>query len=148
MGTAGRIRIAAEITAAERAKRPVALVVSAMSKVTDLLLDTLRHAEGGDRATMEQNIAGLRERHETAARELLRSPDEVLMGIAGLIAEFERISQGILLLSDRPPRSVDEALAVGERLAALLLAAYLTETGSANHTQTFPGLQVGLASQM
>ena len=62
MGSADRIRIAASITAAERAKRPVAIVVSAMSKVTDLLLDTLRHAEAGDRATMDKNIAGLRER--------------------------------------------------------------------------------------
>ena len=130
MGTAGRIRIAAEITAAERAKRPVAVVVSAMSKVTDMLLDTLRHAEGGDRATMERNIAALRERHEAVANELLRVPDGVLTGIAGLIAEFERISQGILLLGDRPPRSVDEAMAIGERLTALILAAYLTETGT------------------
>lgn len=131
MGSADRIRIAAEITTSERLKRPVAVVVSAMSKVTDMLLDTLRHAEGGDRATMEKNIAGLRERHETTARELLRTPDEVLAGIAGLIGEFERISQGILLLGDRPPRSVDEAVAIGERLTALILAAYLTETGTA-----------------
>ena len=36
MGSADRIRIAAGITVAERAKRPVAIVVSAMSKVTDL----------------------------------------------------------------------------------------------------------------
>jgi aspartokinase/homoserine dehydrogenase 1 len=130
MGTAGRIRIAADITAAERAKRPVAIVVSAMSKVTDLLLDTLRHAEGGDRATMENNIAGLRERHENTARELLAAPGAVLAGISGLIAEFERISQGILLLGDRPPRSVDEAVAIGERLTALILAAYLTANGT------------------
>ena len=124
LGSAGRIRIAADITAAERARRPVAVVVSAMSKETDLLLDTLRHAEGGDRATMDTNIAGLRERHETTARELLRAPDAVLAGINGLMAEFERIAQGILLLGERPPRSVDEAVAIGERLTALILAAY------------------------
>ena len=67
MGSADRIKIAAGITAAERAKRPVAIVVSAMSKVTDLLLDTLRQAENGDRPAVEKNITGLRERHETTA---------------------------------------------------------------------------------
>jgi aspartate kinase len=131
MGSASRIRTAAAITAAERAKRPVAIVVSAMSKVTDLLLDTLRQAESGERAAVEKNIAGLRERHETAARELLAAPEAVIAGIGALVAEFERISQGILLLGDRPPRSVDEAVAIGERLTALLIAAFLTETGTA-----------------
>lgn len=130
MGSADRIRISAGITASERAKRPVAIVVSAMSKVTDLLLDTLRHAEAGDRATMEENIAGLRNRHETTARELLQNPASVLDGIHSLVAEFDRIAQGILLLGDRPPRSVDEAVAIGERLTALLIAAYLTESGT------------------
>jgi aspartate kinase len=130
MGSADRIRTAAAITTAERAKRPVAIVVSAMSKVTDLLLDTLRRAESGDRAATEKNIAGLRERHETAARELLAAPGAVIAGINTLVAEFERISQGILLLGDRPPRSVDEAVAIGERLTALLIAAFLTENGT------------------
>ena len=49
VGSAERMRAAAGLAARERAKRPVVMVVSAMSKITDLLLDTMRHAEGGDR---------------------------------------------------------------------------------------------------
>lgn len=130
MGDAARIRVAAEITADARTKRPVAIVVSAMSKVTDRLLDTLRHAEIGDRATVDKNIALLRERHENTARELLAYPSAVMDGIRALIADFERIANGILLLGDRPPRSVDEAIAIGERLTALIIAAHLTESGT------------------
>ena len=130
MGSAERIRVSAGIAAAERANRPVAIVVSAMSKVTDLLLETLRQAENGNRAAVDANVAGLRERHETTARELLTSPDAVVAGIGVLVGEFERIAQGMLLLGDRPPRSVDEAVAIGERLTALIIAAYLTETGT------------------
>ena len=63
--------MAAGLAAAERARRPVAVVVSAMSKITDLLLDTMRHAEAGDRAGMDANLAALRARHEDACRELL-----------------------------------------------------------------------------
>ena len=98
-----------------------------MSKITDLLLDTLRHAEAGDRAGLDSNIARLRERHLATCRELLPPERQAAAEaeIARLIAEFERIAGGMLMLSEMPPRSVDEAVAIGERLSALLIAAYL-----------------------
>jgi aspartate kinase len=48
-----------------------------------------------------------------------------------IIGEFERIVNGMALLNDRPPRSVDEAVAIGERLSALLTAEYLESQGVA-----------------
>ena len=132
VGSAGRIRVAAELVAAERAKRPVLVVVSAMSKITDLLLDTMRHAEAGDHSGIETNLAVLRARHEEACRELLpagRQPS-VQATVHELIAEFERIVKGMAMLNVRPPRSVDEAVATGERLSALLVAERLTAAGT------------------
>ena len=126
MGSADRMRVAAQIALAEKAKRPVAIVVSAMSKVTDLLLDTMRLAERGEKDMVAENIAALRERHADTAREL---GVDAGAGLQGLVAEFERISSGIALLGERPPRSVDEAVAIGERLSALLLAAYVRALG-------------------
>ena len=46
-------------------------VVSAMSQVTDLLLNTLRHAEAGDEAGIEANLERLAQRHLEACDELL-----------------------------------------------------------------------------
>jgi len=131
MGSAERIRVAAEICAAEQRRRPVAAVVSAMSKITDLLLETMRRAESGDREGVEQDIRRLRQRHEQACLELLPADRQaaVLEGIQNLIAAFERITGGIALLGEWPPRSVDEALSIGERLSALLMAAYLESQG-------------------
>ena len=60
MGSAERIRVAAAISAEQRRKRPVVVVVSAMSKVTDLLITTLRIAEKGD-ALREQACGGIDE---------------------------------------------------------------------------------------
>ena len=57
VGSAERMRVAARIAAGEREKRPVAVVVSAMSKITDLLLATMRYAEAGDRAWIVANLA-------------------------------------------------------------------------------------------
>jgi aspartate kinase len=131
VGSAARMRIAARLAAEERARRPVAIVVSAMSKITDLLLDAMRHAEAGDAAGLERDVAALRERHHDACRELL--PEErhapVRMEIERLIADFERIARGMAMLNMRPPRSVDEAVSTGERLSALLISEYLNAQG-------------------
>ena len=132
MGSAERMRVAGGILSDERGRRPVVAVVSAMSGVTDLLLDTLRHAEGGDEAGLESNLKKLRERHLETCRELLPAErqEAVLAGIQSLIGDFERIANGVRMLGERPPRSVDEAVAIGERLSALLMAAYLESQGT------------------
>src|SRR5579871_6637851 len=131
VGSAERMRVAAALTARESRNRPVAIVVSAMSKITDLLLATMRHAEAGDHAGIEANLAALRARHEDACRELLPEArrSQVSARLHGVIREFERIVNGMAMLNERPPRSVDEAVAVGERLSALLVADYLESTG-------------------
>ncbi len=127
VGSADRMRVAARIGAEQKLKRPTLLVVSAMSKVTDLLLDSMRHAEGGDTAGLEANIRILEQRHQQACRELLPAASQpgALAGIEELMATFRRITGGMLMLGHRPPSSADEALAVGEKLSALLIAAFL-----------------------
>ena len=132
MGSAERIRVAAAICTEQQVQRPVLAVVSAMSGVTDLLLGALRHAEGDDEAGIESSIRSLTERHEKTCHELLREPtrcDRAMAGIGELIADFHRIAHGMLMLGDRPPKSVDEAISIGERLSALMTAEYLEASG-------------------
>ncbi|HCC58153.1 MAG TPA: aspartate kinase [Solibacterales bacterium] len=134
VGSAERIRIAARLVALEAANRPVLTVVSAMSKITDLLLDTMKHAEAGDGAGVQRNIAELEHRHTSACLELLPpgAQPAALEGIHALIGEFQRIVVGMKMLGDRPARSVDEAVSIGERLSALLMAAFLASEGVAS----------------
>lgn len=134
MGSAERMRAAAEIVSKECTKRPVCVVVSAMSKVTDLLLDTLRHAELGDRTAVDGNLRILLERHKQTCDELLNGPvthlhESAANAVQSLMAEFHRIADGMFMLSACPPRSVDAAIAIGERLSSVLLAHYLKSVG-------------------
>jgi aspartate kinase len=136
MGSAARMRVAADIISEQRRNHPVAVVVSAMSKVTDLLLETLRHAELGDRSAVDANLRVLLNRHFQACNELLAEPpgaarfrEPAVNAVQSLVTEFHRIANGILMLGERPPRSVDEAIAIGERLSAALLAHYLQGCG-------------------
>jgi aspartate kinase len=116
-----------------------------MSGVTDLLLGALRHAEADDEAGIESSIHSLSERHEKTCHELLSEParcDRALAGVRELIADFRRIAHGMLMLGDRPPRSVDEAIAIGERLSALMIAEYMEASGIPAHAINAAGLIV------
>jgi bifunctional aspartokinase / homoserine dehydrogenase 1 len=135
MGSAVRMRVAADIIVEQQRQRPTLVVVSAMSKITDALLETMRRAELGDRAVVEANIQSLLDRHLETCNELFENLDSSLRSAAvsavhSLVREFQRITNGIAMLGERPPRSVDEALAVGERLSSALLAFYLEATGT------------------
>jgi aspartate kinase len=104
-----------------------------MSKVTDLLLDTTRHAEAGDDAGIDRNLALLESKHREAAQDLIPAGElpRINDGISELIAEFRRIVNGMRMLGHRPPRAVDEAIAIGERLSALLVCEHLRSQGIA-----------------
>jgi aspartokinase/homoserine dehydrogenase 1 len=132
MGSAERIKVAARLTTEQHAQRPVVIVVSAMSQVTDLLLDAMRKAEAGDEAGLDADLQALEERHSACCRELMPagSREAAQAGVHALVEEFARIARGILMLGERPAQSVDKAVATGERLSALLLAAYLESQGT------------------
>ncbi|HMF78114.1 MAG TPA: aspartate kinase [Bryobacteraceae bacterium] len=130
MGSAERMRVAAQLIAEQAANRPVVVVVSAMSKVTDLLLETLRRAELEETSAVDANVQVLLNRHLDTCRQLLGDVGASFSAdIESLVSEFRRIAYGILMLGERPPRSVDEAIAIGERLSAVLLAQYLEASG-------------------
>jgi aspartate kinase len=133
VGSGDRMRVACDLIAAQASRRPVLAVVSAMSKITDLLLDTTRHAEGGDLAGLDQNLRQLEARHFEAVENLIPAADQarVRQKIGDIVADFRRIVNGIQMLGHRPPRTVDEAVAVGERLSALLVTEHLKSRGLA-----------------
>jgi aspartate kinase len=136
MGSAERMRAAGEIISAQQKQCPVTVVVSAMSKVTDLLLETLRHAELGDRTAVDSRLRRLLNHHLETCEDLFeetasatRFRQAAYEAVQSLVSAFHRIANGILMLGEQPPRSVDEALAIGERLSCALLAHYLESMG-------------------
>lgn len=133
VGSAARMKVACDLIAAEAAMRPVTAVVSAMSKITDLLLETTRHAEADDKAGLERGLETLESRHLDAARELVAPEDlsRVQQSVQDLVGDFRRIVSGMRMLGHRPPRAVDEAIAIGERLSALLVSEHLQSRGIA-----------------
>lgn len=132
VGSPESIDRAVRLIAAEAQQSRVAVVVSAMSQVTNMLFDALAAGSRGDRSTLESRLKEIRTKHIHACNELL-PPDrrsEVTEQMEGILEEFGRIARGMLLLRERPPRSVDEAAPTGERLSALLVSEALQARGT------------------
>lgn len=133
VGSPQRIETAARLIAQSTASHSVVVVLSAMSKVTDVLLDTLNLAEQGQLEDVEANLVSLRQRHKEACAVLLPvdTQEAANARIDQIIDDFARIARGMLMLGEKPPRSVDEAVPTGEKLSVLLCTALLRSRGVA-----------------
>lgn len=124
-------RVADIVVDAGRGGGRLVVVVSAMSKVTDGLIDSMRRAVAGHIDGSHDVLDGLLERHRRAAQELL-GPDNrprfeaVLDEASGNLADLLRVM-------GRHPGTrralEDEIVAHGEHLSSWLLALTLREQG-------------------
>src|SRR3990167_5182146 len=117
-----------------REHAPVVVVVSAMSTVTEALLESARSAAaGGNERGVEEKLEHLRQKHLRAIEELFPGPrrEQVTKAVSEILAEFEKLCAGMALLRELPLRAMDAGLSVGERLSATLLARYLDDQGIA-----------------
>ncbi len=132
VGTPDAIRRAARLVTERAGRRSVAVVVSAMSQVTNQLLAILDAAARGDTDSVRKSMGQVRDKHLQACDELLPKAVRAAVqeSIESILGDFERIAKGMLLLRECPQRSVDEAVPAGERLAALLLSELLSASGT------------------
>jgi aspartate kinase len=130
VGGPDALRRVTEIVRAARADWPrVAVIVSAMSGVTDALLGAAAAAARGDEALPRQAAADLRARHLTALRELAPSADDVAQIISAQLDEFSALCHAIGVLGEASPRALDAISSLGERMSAPLVAAALSAAG-------------------
>lgn len=124
-------KVAAIVHAAAR-ESALVVVVSAMSGVTNELLEAAKHAAAGDRAAVQEIFNHLRARHRAAIRELIHSIPErgrVNLQVEQILQKGEQLCEGTALLRELTPRTRDVISSLGERLSAPMVAAALNERG-------------------
>jgi aspartate kinase len=122
-------------TARGRDGRGPAVVVSAMSGVTDLLLGIASAAgSGGGTADALARIEQLRERHLAAVRELAAANDHdaLTTEINATLDQLAAVAQALTVLREVSPRTLDVIAAVGELLSSRIVAAALNAAGVAS----------------
>jgi len=130
VGDAKAIERAVSIVEARLAARPV-VVVSAMARVTDQLLEMARAAGSGDRKAALTLARELRERHYTTAGELLGTAlfTQFHSDLGSEFEALEELLRGISAVGELTPRTTDHVASFGEVLSAKLVAAALTAHG-------------------
>jgi len=128
LATPATIRGVGRIVIEARRREPVIVVVSAFQGVTNQLLECARLAEHED-GTHEEAFESIARRHRAAVSKLVKKRRaRVRAQVDALLAELQSTLQGIHLLRHCPLRALDMTASFGERLSAVIVAAYLDET--------------------
>ncbi|MBL7802158.1 MAG: bifunctional aspartate kinase/homoserine dehydrogenase I [Saprospiraceae bacterium] len=107
-----------------------AVVFSAFSKVTDTLIEMARRAAQGDQTYIDL-LDQVRTRHFETAKNLLRPElyEAVAAPMAEKFTDLANVLQGIFLLREVSPRSLDFVVSFGERNSAFIIAHAMQQAG-------------------
>jgi bifunctional aspartokinase / homoserine dehydrogenase 1 len=110
----------------------VVVITSAMSGVTDLLLQSATFAMEGKTDSLPETESMLREKHFSAADLLIK--DEKLRDAAKgeincLIQLFVDLCRAMAVLGEASPRAMDAVASLGERMSVRLLGAVVESAG-------------------
>jgi aspartate kinase len=127
VGDAKAIGRLVEIVRGRLKQRPV-VVVSAMARVTDQLLQMARASGNGDRKTALTLARELRERHYNTAGELLGTAlfTQFHSDLGTEFEDLEELLRGISAVGELTPRTTDHVASFGEVLSSKLVAAALS----------------------
>lgn len=129
-----RLEQVVEIVGRERARGPLAVVVSALGDSTDLLQQAASAAAAGDRASAAARAQEVAQRLGEAAAmpALLARAEEraaLLDELEATRARLSRLLEGLALVGDCGPGPRDQVLSFGEQLSALVVSALLSASG-------------------
>jgi aspartate kinase len=144
VGSGQHILEAAEIIRENRARETV-VVVSAMSTVTNQLVEMAENAINGVTEDDIKNFAGhLREKHAQAIRAAVSEEHQELplIEVERLSRELEKVLVGISYVGELTPRSYDYVVSFGERLSAPIVSGALKSLGV--ESSWFTGYEAGI----
>lgn len=133
VGDAACIARVAQIVKQAGDEGPIVAVVSAMSGVTNRLIDAANLSALGESKQVDAIFGSLRRQHEAAIASLIQDEarrKRVAGCIAKIFDEGERLCRGTELLHELTPRTLDSISSLGERLSAPMVAGALAELGA------------------
>lgn len=111
-------------------EKPV-VVVSALSKVTDALIEMARLASGGSLPESNKLLLDIRQRHFTVLASLAEDSvhDETQADLQVLLDGLQEVLRGIAALGELSPRTMDNVLSFGEVMSSRIVTAAFRQRG-------------------
>jgi aspartokinase/homoserine dehydrogenase 1 len=133
VGDASCIARVAQIVKQAATEGPIIAVVSAMSGVTNRLIDAANLSALAEGRQVEAIFASLHLQHETALAVLVPNDarrKRIATCLSKIFEEGQRLCRGTALLRELTPRTLDAISSLGERLSAPMIAGALAELGT------------------
>jgi aspartokinase/homoserine dehydrogenase 1 len=130
IGSAGRIRNVADIIREGLSRTRLVVVVSAIHKVTDMLLDTAKLASGGQ-SEYKKKLEDIETLHLSIARELFGAENlkTATDWLAAELNELHDVVHGVFLLRELSDKSTALVLSYGERFSSFMVSLFLNQEG-------------------
>lgn len=130
---ANRLRQISKIIDKYSSNKPLIVVVSALSGVTNLLEESGALALNGSKEFLD-TLQKVQDRHFEIINQLVdpKNRSEIAAHIKMLCNEAEEICQGIAILGEYSDRSKAKLLCLGERMSSAIISAALNHLGNIN----------------
>lgn len=134
VANADNIKLVLAIIAEKAEKEPLAVVVSALSKVTDLLQLAASKAAQNDEA-FRDIVLEIEKKHLDTLKQLIPVSEQsaLLSHIKRIINHLETLLDGCFLLGELSPRTSDTILSFGELLSSFIIAEALKQNLKKTH---------------
>ncbi len=128
VANAQNIKLVLDIVSNKAKEEKLIVVVSAFSKVTDLLQIASQKAAAGDES-FKDILADIEKKHLDALKELIPVSEQssLLSHIKRIINHLETLLDGCYLLGELSPRTSDTILSFGELLSSYIIAEALKQ---------------------
>ncbi|WP_395064730.1 bifunctional aspartate kinase/homoserine dehydrogenase I [Flavobacterium sp.] len=129
VANAENIQLAINIVTEKSKKEKLAVVVSALSGVTDMLLNASKKAASKDE-NYKNNIEEIKQKHFETISVLIDSinQNQLLIKINSQINQLQTLLDGCFLLGELSPRTSDAIASFGELLSSQIIATALQQT--------------------
>ena len=110
----------------------IVIVLSALSGVTNLLIDCAEKASKGQSGVINKTSQELRARHTDMIQAVIRKKSlqtKTQIDIDDLIDKFINLTNAIRILGESTPRALDAIVSLGERFSVRIIAAAFQSNG-------------------
>ena len=128
-------------------KHQILVVCSAISGTTDDLIEISESIKKENKSKAEQLASKLANRHKQLAKQTIKKSDvrkKLLTELDRNFTELSALIDGMVLLGEVTPRTMDYLFSFGERLSIKLVASAITDSGKKSIPLT--GKEVGIVT--
>ncbi|MGQ8338575.1 bifunctional aspartate kinase/homoserine dehydrogenase I [Sunxiuqinia sp. A32] len=127
VGSAENIRKVREIVKSQG--DDVIVVVSALGGITDMILNASKMAVLGTEY-FNTEITGIKEKHEEVVEQLFEGEKKELVKeqVSVLLDELEKVIQGVSMIGELTPKTLDRIGGFGERLSSYIISEFIEDS--------------------